>query len=253
MRKAQAVHRATWAGAGALLGAAALARRHPVAAVGVLAAAALAGVAAFSPRNPAMGRTLSRGPAGRPRAALTFDDGPGPSTPDVLDALAQRGRARHLLRARPPGRAPPGPRAADGRRGPPDRQPRLRPRHPDLPRHAPRGRPARAHRAGRRGRGGRGRDEPALPRAPRLPRAGDGARRSRRAGYTGRRLDAGRLRLGRARRGGDRAPGGPRARAGHDPAAPRRRRLGARAAPPADGRRHRRTSAAARASARSRW
>ena len=68
MRKAQAVHRATWAGAGALLGAAALARRHPVAAVGVLAAAALAGVAAFSPRNPRWGAP-SRGarPAGRAR------------------------------------------------------------------------------------------------------------------------------------------------------------------------------------------
>ena len=29
--------------------------------------------------------------SGRPRAALTFDDGPGPSTPDVLDALAREG------------------------------------------------------------------------------------------------------------------------------------------------------------------
>jgi peptidoglycan/xylan/chitin deacetylase (PgdA/CDA1 family) len=91
MRKAQAVHRATWAGAGALLGAAVLVRRHPVAAAGVVAAAALAGVAAFSPRNRAMGVTLSRGPADRPRAALTFDDGPGPTTPGVLDALAREG------------------------------------------------------------------------------------------------------------------------------------------------------------------
>ena len=91
MRKAEAVHRATWAGAGALLGAAVLARRHPAAAAGVVAAAAVAGVAAFSPRSRAMGLALSRGPADRPRAALTFDDGPGPSTPDVLDALAREG------------------------------------------------------------------------------------------------------------------------------------------------------------------
>ncbi len=91
MRKAQAVRRATWAGAGALLGAAVIARRHPVAGAGVLAAAAALGVAAFHPRNPALGRTLSRGPGDRPRAALTFDDGPGPSTPDVLDALAREG------------------------------------------------------------------------------------------------------------------------------------------------------------------
>ena len=91
MRKAQAVHRATWAGAGALLGAAALARRHPAAAAGERCRSDHAGVAAFSPRNPAMGRTLSRGPSGRPLAALTFDDGPGPSTPDVLDALAGEG------------------------------------------------------------------------------------------------------------------------------------------------------------------
>ena len=91
MRKAQAVRRATWVGAGALLGAAALARRNRTAAAGVLAAAAALGVAAFHPRNPALGRTLSRGSSGRPRAALTFDDGPGPSTPDVLDALAREG------------------------------------------------------------------------------------------------------------------------------------------------------------------
>ena len=64
-------------------------RAGSVAAAGVAAAAVLAGAAAFSPRSRAMGRTLSRGPADRPRAALTFDDGPGPSTPDLLDALAR--------------------------------------------------------------------------------------------------------------------------------------------------------------------
>jgi peptidoglycan/xylan/chitin deacetylase (PgdA/CDA1 family) len=38
-----------------------------------------------------LGRTLWRGPTDRPRAALTFDDGPGPSTGAVLDVLAREG------------------------------------------------------------------------------------------------------------------------------------------------------------------
>ena len=91
MRKGQAVHRAVWTGAGVALGAALLARRSPVAAATLLAAGAVAGAAAFMPHNPALGRALWRGPADRPRAALTFDDGPSPSTPDVLDALAAEG------------------------------------------------------------------------------------------------------------------------------------------------------------------
>ncbi len=91
MRKGQAVHRAVWTGVGVTLGAAILARRRPVAAATLLAVGALAGTAAFMPRNPSLGRALWHGPADRPRAALTFDDGPGPSTPDVLDALAAEG------------------------------------------------------------------------------------------------------------------------------------------------------------------
>ncbi len=91
MRKGQAVHRAVWTGVGVTLGAAILARRRPVAAATLVTGAALMGVAAFMPRNPALGRALARGPADRPRAALTFDDGPGPSTPEVLDALAAEG------------------------------------------------------------------------------------------------------------------------------------------------------------------
>lgn len=91
MRKAQAVHRAIWTGAGVALGTVILARRRPVAAATLAAAGVVLGAAAFMPRNPALGRALARGPAGRPRAALTFDDGPGPSTPDVLDALAREG------------------------------------------------------------------------------------------------------------------------------------------------------------------
>jgi peptidoglycan-N-acetylglucosamine deacetylase len=91
MRKLEAVHRATWAGAGAAVAATLLARRHPAAATAVAGTALLTGVAAFMPRNPALGTAIVRGPRDRARAAITFDDGPGPSTPDVLDALAEAG------------------------------------------------------------------------------------------------------------------------------------------------------------------
>jgi peptidoglycan/xylan/chitin deacetylase (PgdA/CDA1 family) len=88
MRKGQAVRRAAWAGLGAAALTAHLARRRPVLAAGLALSAAALGAAAFMPRNPALGRPLSRGPRDRPRVALTFDDGPGPSTPAVLEALA---------------------------------------------------------------------------------------------------------------------------------------------------------------------
>ena len=91
MRKGPAVHRALWVGAAAAAASASQVRRRPAAAASIAALAGLAGVAAFMPRNPAFGRALWRGPADRPRAAITFDDGPGPSTPDVLDVLAREG------------------------------------------------------------------------------------------------------------------------------------------------------------------
>lgn len=91
MRKGEAVHRAVWLGATAAVASASLARRHPAASLAILGVAGVAGVAAFTPRNPALGPAVWRGPGDRPRAALTFDDGPGPSTPDVLDALAGEG------------------------------------------------------------------------------------------------------------------------------------------------------------------
>jgi peptidoglycan/xylan/chitin deacetylase (PgdA/CDA1 family) len=91
MRKGQAVHRAAWVGVGVAVAAAGLARRRPAAAAAALAGAALAGVAAFRPGSRAFGRAITRGPRDRPRAALTFDDGPGPSTAAVLDALAEAG------------------------------------------------------------------------------------------------------------------------------------------------------------------
>jgi peptidoglycan/xylan/chitin deacetylase (PgdA/CDA1 family) len=89
MGKGQAVHRAVWVGVGVAAVAAGLARRRPAAAIAALAAGTVAGTAAFLPGSPAFGRALVRGPRDRPRAALTFDDGPGPTTPAVLDALAE--------------------------------------------------------------------------------------------------------------------------------------------------------------------
>ncbi len=75
----------------ALLAAAALARRRPAMAAAVVAAGGAGAWAAFRPMSPLFGPVLRRGPRGAPRAALTFDDGPGPSTAAILDALAKEG------------------------------------------------------------------------------------------------------------------------------------------------------------------
>jgi peptidoglycan-N-acetylglucosamine deacetylase len=91
MRKGQAVGRAVAVGAGLAATSVALAARRPGLAGALLGAAALAAWAAFTPNGRAFGPVLARGPRDRPRAALTFDDGPGPSTPAVLDALAREG------------------------------------------------------------------------------------------------------------------------------------------------------------------
>jgi peptidoglycan-N-acetylglucosamine deacetylase len=90
MRKAQAVGRAAGIGLGVAPIVAALGRRNGPAGAALALGAGIAGWAAFTPNHPGMGPVLSRGPRG-PRAALTFDDGPGPSTPLVLDALAAAG------------------------------------------------------------------------------------------------------------------------------------------------------------------
>lgn len=91
MRKGQAVHRAVWTGVGAAVSTTLIARRRPAAAVAFAVAATIATASAFAPRSPVFGRVLARGPRGVPRVALTFDDGPGPSTAAVLDALAREG------------------------------------------------------------------------------------------------------------------------------------------------------------------
>jgi peptidoglycan-N-acetylglucosamine deacetylase len=90
MRKAQAVRRAVGVGIGVAAVAGGLGRRSRPAGAALALAGGVAGWAAFAPNHPAMGPVLSRGPR-EPRAALTFDDGPGPSTPLVLDALAAAG------------------------------------------------------------------------------------------------------------------------------------------------------------------
>lgn len=91
MTKPQAVRRAALVGAGAAIASAALARRRTVAGAALACASGAAVASAFYPRTSLMGRAIARGPADRPAAALTFDDGPGPSTRDVLDALAREG------------------------------------------------------------------------------------------------------------------------------------------------------------------
>ncbi|MFO0893990.1 MAG: polysaccharide deacetylase family protein [Phycisphaerales bacterium] len=60
-------------------------------AVGGAAAAGMVGVAC-RPQSDFYLRVLRRGPASRPRVALTFDDGPDPlRTPQVLEVLAREG------------------------------------------------------------------------------------------------------------------------------------------------------------------
>ena len=76
----------------AVLAAAATAwRRSPLLAAGIAGAGALGAWAAFRSGSPVFGPVVTRGPADAPRAALTFDDGPGPSTAAILDALADEG------------------------------------------------------------------------------------------------------------------------------------------------------------------
>ncbi len=87
MRKGEAIRRALLVEAGVAAAALATSRRRP--ALGVLAAGAgaIAAWGAFARNSPLYGSVLHRGPAGQARFALTFDDGPGPSTAAVLDAL----------------------------------------------------------------------------------------------------------------------------------------------------------------------
>ena len=89
MRKGETVRRALLIEAGVAAVALATARRRPM--LGVLAAAggALAAWGAFARNSPLYGSVVHKGGSSEPRFALTFDDGPGPSTPAVLDALRE--------------------------------------------------------------------------------------------------------------------------------------------------------------------
>lgn len=92
MRKNQAVGRAAVIGTAAGVVAAGLAASgRRAAAAGVVATAGALGAAAFVPTAPLFGPTVSHGPQFSVQAALTFDDGPGPSTAALLDALAAEG------------------------------------------------------------------------------------------------------------------------------------------------------------------
>lgn len=106
MRKGDTVRTALLAEAGVVATAAAL-RSRPVVAGGLVAAGALAAWGAFARNSPLFGRVWHRGRTDDDRVALTFDDGPGPSTPDVLDALAEhRARATFFVLGRQAERHP---------------------------------------------------------------------------------------------------------------------------------------------------
>ncbi len=89
MRKGETVRRALLIEAGVAAVVVATVRRRPV--FGLLAAAggALAAWGAFARNSPLYGSVLHKGSPAEPRFALTFDDGPGPSTPAVLEALRE--------------------------------------------------------------------------------------------------------------------------------------------------------------------
>lgn len=88
MRKGAVVRRALLVEAG-LTAAALAARRKPAVGAALIGAGALLAWGAFARNSPVFGRVIHRGGDREPRFALTFDDGPGPSTPAVLDALRE--------------------------------------------------------------------------------------------------------------------------------------------------------------------
>ncbi len=91
MHKGEAVRRALVVEAGFAAVALANSRRRPALGVLVAGAGALAAWGAFARNSPLFGSVLYRGSPAQPRFALTFDDGPGPSTSAVLDALRDAG------------------------------------------------------------------------------------------------------------------------------------------------------------------
>jgi len=91
MRKSQTVRRAVLLEAGVVAAAALTARRNRRVALALAGAGLIAARGAFGRNSPLYGRVIDHGSRQRNRFALTFDDGPGPSTPDILDALREAG------------------------------------------------------------------------------------------------------------------------------------------------------------------
>ncbi len=91
MTKSRTIRRVVAVEAALLAGATAIRRESPLRAAAMVGAGALGAWGAFRPGSPVYGPVITQGPTGTPRAALTFDDGPGPSTPAILDALADAG------------------------------------------------------------------------------------------------------------------------------------------------------------------
>jgi peptidoglycan-N-acetylglucosamine deacetylase len=89
--KARAVGLAATTGVGLALGAALLARRSPLAGGLALAIGSVATWGAFARNSPVFGAVTRHGNRRLARASLTFDDGPGPSTQAILDALECHG------------------------------------------------------------------------------------------------------------------------------------------------------------------
>ncbi len=107
MSPSRTIRRVVAAEAAVLAGAALVATRHPRMAVAAVAGGALAAWATFRPGSPLYGPVPSHGPRDAPYAALTFDDGPGPSTPAILDALRAEGvRATFFILGRQARRHP---------------------------------------------------------------------------------------------------------------------------------------------------
>jgi peptidoglycan/xylan/chitin deacetylase (PgdA/CDA1 family) len=88
MGKSTVVRRAVAAEAALAATALLIGRKRPLLAAGLAGAGALAARGAFARNSPLFGSVIDRGPDSTKRVALTFDDGPGPSTPAILDALA---------------------------------------------------------------------------------------------------------------------------------------------------------------------
>ena len=88
MRKGETVRRAVLAEAAILAASLATARRRPLAGALLAGLGAAGAWGAFARNSPLFGRVVHGGPSDSPSFAMTFDDGPGPSTPAVLDALA---------------------------------------------------------------------------------------------------------------------------------------------------------------------